>query len=124
MLLESYQYEYLQDMVDCIEETNEFIKIIERFQSEDNKENRALLEKKLNKKSENIREYLQFMIYNTPWERYFELHKDLLGIEKGEMFFKIWALLKEFIKESLNELEKNENTKEYLEKKRKKYKKF
>jgi uncharacterized protein with HEPN domain len=121
MLLDENDLSYLIDIVDCILDINDFTKLILYNEFEKDKMRKLAVERQLeiigqaaNKISRGTQETLE----KIPWVKIIGL-RNKLAHDYGEILAeRIWNISKTSIQELLNELEKIDEIKEYIEKKR------
>ena len=121
MPLNENDLSYLIDIVDCIMDINEFTKSIEYHQFEKEKMRKLAVERQLeiigqaaNKISKETKDLMQ----NIPWGNIIGL-RNKLAHDYGEILAeRIWIISKTSVQELLREIEKIDEIKEYINKRR------
>ena len=112
---------FLIDIVDCIMDINEFTKQTGFFEFEKDKMRRLAVERQLEiigQAANKISKDTQNILGNIPWPNIIGL-RNKLAHDYGEILAeRIWSISKNSIQELLKELEKIEEIKEYIGKKR------
>ena len=121
MPLNENDLSFLIDIVDCIFDINEFTKEIEFYEFEKDKMRKLAVERQLEiigQAANKITKETQDNLKNIPWSNIIGL-RNKLAHDYGEILAaRIWAISKKSIQELLNELEKIDEIKEYIDKKR------
>ena len=121
MPLNENDLSYLIDIVDCIMDINEFTKSIEYHQFEKEKMRKLAVERQLeiigqaaNKISKETKDLMQ----NIPWGNIIGL-RNKLAHDYGEILAeRVWIISKTSVQELLREIEKIDEIKEYINKRR------
>jgi len=121
MPLNENDLSFLIDIVDCIIDINEFTKEIEFYEFEKDKMRKLAVERQLEiigQAASKISKDTQNIFENIPWPNIIGL-RNKLAHDYGEILAeRIWVISKNSIQELLKELEKIEEIKEYIDKKR------
>jgi uncharacterized protein with HEPN domain len=122
MPLNENDLSFLIDIVDCIMDINEFTKEIGFYEFEKDKMRKLAVERQLEiigQAANKISKDTQDSLENIPWPNIIGL-RNKLAHDYGEILAeRIWMISKNSIQELLKELEKIEEIKEYINKKRK-----
>jgi uncharacterized protein with HEPN domain len=112
---------FLIDIVDCIMDINEFTKEVGFYEFEKDKMRKLAVERQLEvigQAANKISKDTQNILENIPWPNIIGL-RNKLAHDYGEILAeRIWVISKNAIQELLKELEKIEELKEYINKKR------
>ena len=112
---------YLLDIVDCIIDINEFTGAVFYIDFEKDKMRKLAVERQLEiigQAANKISKETQDSIQNVPWGHIIGL-RNKLAHDYGEILAqRIWNISKSSVPELLKELEKIEEVKEYIEKKK------
>jgi len=112
---------FLIDIVDCIMDINEFTKEVGFYEFEKDKMRKLAVERQLEvigQAANKISKDTQNILENIPWPNIIGL-RNKLAHDYGEILAeRIWVISKNAIQELLKELEKIEEIKEYINKKR------
>jgi uncharacterized protein with HEPN domain len=121
MPLNEKDLSYLIDIVDCIVDITEFTNSIFYNDFEKDKMRKLAVERQLEvigQAANKISKETQGLIKNVPWENIIGL-RNKLAHDYGEILAeRIWNISRTSIPELLNEIEKIEEIKEYIERKR------
>jgi len=121
MPLNENDLSFLIDIVDCIIDINKFTKEIEFYEFEKDKMRKLAVERQLEiigQAANKISKDTQDVLKNIPWSNIIGL-RNKLAHDYGEILAeRIWIISKNSIQELLKELEKIEEIKEYINKKR------
>jgi uncharacterized protein with HEPN domain len=121
MPLNENDLSYFIDIVDCITDINEFTNSILYNQFEKDKMRKLAVERQLEiigQAANKISKETQDTLENIPWGKIIGL-RNKLAHDYGEILAeRIWNISKTSMQKLLNELEKIEEIKEYIEKKR------
>jgi len=121
MPLNENDLSFLIDIVDCIMDINEFTKEIEFYEFEKDKMRKLAVERQLEiigQAANKISIDTQNILGSIPWPNIIGL-RNKLAHDYGEILAeRIWIISKNSIQELLKELEKIDEIKEYIEKKR------
>jgi uncharacterized protein with HEPN domain len=113
---------YLMDIIDCIIDINEFTSSVEYYQFEKDKMRKLAVERQLEvigQAANKISIEAQNSLENIPWKNIIGL-RNKLAHDYGEILAeRIWKISKNSLQELLNELEKIEELKKYIDTKRK-----
>jgi uncharacterized protein with HEPN domain len=117
MQLNENDLSYLIDIINCINDINEFTKSIEYHQFEKDKMRKLAVERQLEiigQAAGKIGNETLTMLKNIPWKNIIGL-RNKLAHDYGEILAeRIWTISKNSIPELLKELEKVEELKEYI----------
>ena len=121
MPLNDNDLSFLIDIVDCIMDINEFTKEVGFYEFEKDKMRKLAVERQLEvigQAANKISKDTQNILENIPWPNIIGL-RNKLAHDYGEILAeRIWVISKNSIQELLKELEKIEEIKEYIDKKR------
>jgi len=122
MQLDENDLSYLIDIVDCILDINEFTNSVNYNQFENDKMRKLAVERQLEvigQAANKISNEVQNNLENIPWKNIIGL-RNKLAHDYGEILAeRIWKIAKNQIQELLNELEKIEEIKKYINSKTK-----
>ena len=122
MQLDENDLSYLIDIVDCILDINEFTNSVNYNQFEKDKMRKLAVERQLEvigQAANKISNEVQNNLENIPWKNIIGL-RNKLAHDYGEILAeRIWKIAKNQIQELLNELEKIEEIKKYINSKTK-----
>ena len=117
MPLNENDLSFLIDIIDCIIDINEFTKGVEFHEFKKDKMRRLAVERQLEiigQAANKISKETQDLIENIPWGNIIGL-RNKLAHDYGEILAeRIWAISKNSIQELLEELEKIDELKEYI----------
>ncbi|MFP3090607.1 DUF86 domain-containing protein [Treponema sp. TIM-1] len=120
MPLNERDLSYIIDIVDCILDINEFTGSIFLIDFEKDKMRKLAVERQLEiigQAANKISKETQDALVNIPWGKIIGL-RNKLAHDYGEILAeRIWNITKTSIQELLNEIEKIDEIKEYIEKK-------
>jgi uncharacterized protein with HEPN domain len=121
MPLNENDLSYLIDIVDCIQDITEFTKSVFYSDFEKDKMRKLAVERQLEvigQAANKISKETQDLIKDVPWGNIIGL-RNKLAHDYGEILAeRIWNISKTSVPSLLNEIEKIEELKEYIEKKR------
>jgi uncharacterized protein with HEPN domain len=121
MPLNENDLSYLMDIIDCIIDINEFTNSVEYYQFERDKMRKLAVERQLEvigQAANKISIEAQNILENIPWKNIIGL-RNKLAHDYGEILAeRIWKISKNSLQELLNELEKIEELKKYINTKR------
>jgi uncharacterized protein with HEPN domain len=119
MPLNENDLSFLIDIVDCIIDINEFTKGIGFYEFENDKMRKLAVERQLEiigQAANKISQETQNAMGNIPWGNIIGL-RNKLAHDYGEILAeRIWRISKNSIQELMNELVKNEELKDYINK--------
>jgi uncharacterized protein with HEPN domain len=117
MPLNENDLSFLIDIIDCITDINEFTKGIEFYEFEKDKMRKLAVERQLEvigQAANKISQETQNAMENIPWGNIIGL-RNKLAHDYGEILAeRIWRISKNSIQELMNELEKIEELKDYI----------
>ena len=120
MPLNENDVSYLIDIVDCIMDIKEFTKSVEFYQFEQEKMRRLAVERQLEtigQAANKISKETQDLMKNIPWGNIIGL-RNKLAHDYGEILAeRIWTISKTSVHELLQEIEKIDEIKEYINQK-------
>ena len=120
MPLNENDVSYLIDIVDCIMDIKEFTKSVEFYQFEKEKMRRLAVERQLEtigQAANKISKETQDLMKNIPWGNIIGL-RNKLAHDYGEILAeRIWTISKTSVHELLQEIEKIDEIKEYINQK-------
>jgi uncharacterized protein with HEPN domain len=121
MPLNENDLSYLIDIIDCIIDINEFTNSVEYYQFEKDRMRKLAVERQLEvigQAANKISIEAQNSLENIPWKNIIGL-RNKLAHDYGEILAeRIWKISKNSLQELLNELEKIEELKKYINTKR------
>ena len=121
MPLNENDLSFMIDIVDCIMDINEFTKGIGFYEFEKDKMRKLAVERQLEiigQAANKISKETQNKIENIPWGNIVGLRNKLAHDYGAILAERIWTISKNSIQEFLKELEKIEEVKDYINKKR------
>jgi uncharacterized protein with HEPN domain len=117
MSLNENDLSYLMDIIDCIIDINEFTNSVEYYQFEKDKMRKLAVERQLEvigQAANKISIEAQNNLENIPWKNIIGL-RNKLAHDYGEILAeRIWKISKNSLQELLNEFERIEELKKYI----------